>query len=272
MATRLGIGTYALAWAIGVPQHLPAAPMNAFQFLHAAALLGVKVVQIADNLPLHLLSRADLIQLKNEAERLGIQIEVGTRGIHPEHLQTYLRLAQELGSPILRVVIDTAEHHPAPDEVVDTLKPLMPIFEQAKIKLAIENHDRFKADTFAAIIRQLDSPAAGICLDTVNSFGALEGPDVVMETLGPYVINLHVKDFVIRRAGHMMGFTVQGTPAGQGMLDIPGVLDALWQQGREFNAILELWTSPETEMETTIAKEAAWAAESVRYLRTMIKE
>lgn len=269
--TRLGVGTYSLAWAIGVPQSPPPEPMDTFRFLQSAASYGVNLVQIADNLPLHRLSRAEFAQVQREAENLGIQIEVGTRGIQPEHLRTYLHLAQELGSSLLRIVVDTAEHHPDPPEIVATLKPLMPLFEQANIRLAIENHDRFKAQTLAEIIRQLDSPAAGICLDTVNSFGALEGPDVVIAALGPYVVNLHVKDFVIRRAGHMMGFILQGTPAGQGMLDIPNVLDTLSRQGRDFNAILELWTPPEATIEATIATEAAWAAESIRYLRTVIK-
>ncbi len=270
--TRLGIGTYSLAWAIGVPQSPPPVPMDTMRFLNAAASCGVKLVQIADNLPLHRLSRAEFTEVKREAESLGIQIEVGTRGIQPDHLRTYLALAQEVGSSLLRVVVDTAEHHPAPDEVVALLKPSMPLFEQANVCLAIENHDRFKAQTLVEIMRQLDSPAAGICLDTVNSFGALEGPDVVIATLGPYVVNLHVKDFEIRRVSHNMGFILEGTPAGKGMLNIPKVLDTLNSQGRDFNAILELWPPPEATIEATIATEAAWVAESIDYLRTIIKE
>ena len=78
----------------------------------------------------------------------------------------------------------------------------------------------------ADIVTSIDSPNVGICLDTVNSFGSLEGPAVVVEALGPYVVNLHVKDFSIRRHDHNMGFTLTGTPAGQGQLDLPWLLGA----------------------------------------------
>ncbi|MEO8392735.1 MAG: sugar phosphate isomerase/epimerase family protein [Chloroflexota bacterium] len=268
---QLGLGTYAYAWAIGIAGYPPAQPMDAFAFVRRAADLGVRVVQIADNLPLHTLSEAKIERLQQETQTLGLQVEVGTRGIAPEHLRTYLKLAERFDSPILRVVVDRADHHPEPEEVIATLRDLMPEFEGAGITLAIENHDRFKVRTLVDILRQIDSPRVGICLDTVNSFGAGEGPEVVVETLAPYVVNLHVKDFTIRRHRHMLGFEVEGTPAGRGMLDIPWLLGRLRDCGRDPNAILETWPPPEADLTQTIAKEDAWVQESLRYLRTLIQ-
>ncbi len=109
------------------------------------------------------------------------------------------------------------------------------------------------------MVRAAESPRVGICLDTVNSFGALEGPAVVVENLGPLTVNLHLKDFAVRRAGHKMGFTVEGTPAGDGRLDIPWLLGRLRELGRDPNAILELWVPPEADLEKTVAKELEWA-------------
>ena len=136
--------------------------------------------------------------------------------------------------------------------------------------LAIENHDRFSAGTLADIVRTLGTTWVGICLDTVNSFGSKEGPQVVVDTLGPLAINLHIKDFTIRRADHAMGFAIDGTPAGEGMLDVPWLLGELAGHGRDPNGILELWTPPEDTIAATVAKEAAWAERSVRYLRSFI--
>jgi 3-oxoisoapionate decarboxylase len=268
--TRLGIGTYACAWSIGVPGYPdPPQPMDALGFIRHCADLGVGLVQIADNLPLHTLSAAELDAVQAETERLGLAIEVGTRGIATDHLRRYLQLALHLGSPILRVVVDTAHHHPDPPEVIDTLRGILPEFEAAGVVLAIENHDRFQARALAHIIESLGSDYVGVCLDTVNSFGSLEGPEVVVDVLGPYVVNLHIKDFRIQRADHNMGFVITGTPAGQGMLDVPWLLRQLG--ARPFNAILELWPAPEADMAATIAKERAWAEASVRYLRTVIE-
>jgi sugar phosphate isomerase/epimerase len=148
----------------------------------------------------------------------------------------------------------------------------MPEFERAGVCLAIENHDRFKAKTLAGIVQRVNSQHVGICLDTVNSFGALEGPEVVLRALGPLVVNLHVKDFTIFRATHMMGFSVEGRPAGQGQLNIPWLLGQLRQLGLDPNAILELWTSPEDTLSATISKEHAWAVASVQYLRELIAD
>ncbi len=267
---KLGIGTYAYAWAIGVPGHAPSQPMSALDFIRRSAELGVSLVQIADNLPLDQLDPAEFETLLAEARRLNVSIEVGTRGLQPDHLRRYLQIAQDCGSSLLRIVVDTRDHHPEPPEIIDTVSRIIPDFEQANVTLAIENHDRFKARTLAHIIDSVGSSHLGICLDTVNSFGALEGPDLVIETLGPYVVNLHVKDFAIRRVDHNMGFVLEGTPAGQGMLDIPRLVGRLQGYQHDFNAILELWPPPEDELAATIAKEDAWAMQSVRYLRTLI--
>lgn len=269
---RLGIGSYTYTWAIGVPGHPPEHPLTVLDLLDKAAELGVHLVQIADNLPLDRLSPVGLSELEHHASNLNIAIEVGTRGIGYDHLLTYLRLAERLGSSILRVVIDTPDHHPAENEIVDTLREIMAEFERAGVCLAIENHDRFKAKTLANIVERINSQYAGICLDTVNSFGALEGPEAVLEALGPWVVNLHIKDFTIFRASHMMGFTVEGRPAGQGCLDIPWLLGQLRCLDLDPNAILELWTPPEETLADTIAKEHAWAIASVKYLRELIRD
>jgi sugar phosphate isomerase/epimerase len=271
---RLGISSFTYTWAIGVPGYPPARPMDALGLLDKAGALGVRLVQVADNLPLGDLSAAELAAFERRAATSGISIEVGTRGISHANLHTYLGLARRFNSPILRVVIDpmAADHHPEPDEVVSILKPIMPEFERAGVCLAIENHDRFKARALVGIIECIGSPCVGVCLDTVNSFGALEGPEVVLQALGPLVVNLHVKEFVVMRTSHKMGFSVEGRPAGQGQLDVPWLLQQLRDLGRDVNAILELWTPPAPDLADTIAREDTWAAESVRYLRTLISD
>jgi 3-oxoisoapionate decarboxylase len=267
---QLGISSYTFTWAIGVPGHPPEHPLTAIGLLERAAELGVSLVQMADNLPLERASAMELDAFQKRAAELQLTIELGTRGIDLDHLKNCLSLAQRLDAKLLRVVVDTATHHPDADTVVNNVSRLAPDLEKAGIKLAIENHDRYNTHTLVEILERIQNPAVGICLDTVNSFGALEGPEVVLERLGPWVINLHLKDFVIFRASHLMGFTLEGRPAGEGQLDIPHVLEKLRERGRQPNAILELWTPPSENLTATIAKEAAWAARSLAYLRQLI--
>lgn len=269
--TTLGLGSYGVAWNIGVPGYKqPSAPMDAFGLLRLADELDLSLVQYADNLPLDALSSEEQAQLRDEAQARKISIEAGTRGIQTDHLHRWIELAEYFGSPILRVVVDTKSHHPTPDEVVALVLAALPALHRADIRLAIENHDRFKARTLAGIVEAVNDPHVGICLDTVNSFGALEGPDVVVAALGQHVVNLHVKEFTVRRVPHNMGFEVTGCPAGQGMLDVPWLLAALRE--RAFNAIIETWLAPDPSMQVTTATELDWVRQSVTYLRTLITD
>lgn len=244
--------------------------MTACDLLERAAGLGVAVVQIADNLPLHEMPGSELEALGVYARALGLSLEVGTRGIEPDHLRTYLRLAEQFHSLLVRVVVDTAEQRPSPSEVISALSRVVPEFERAGVFLALENHDRFRARTLVDIIRSTGSPNVGICLDTVNSFGALEGPEAVLETLGPLTVNVHVKDFAVVRADHQMGFAIEGRPAGLGQLDTSWLLRRLRELGRDPNLVLELWTPPEATLGETIAKEQVWAIQSIANLRSFV--
>jgi sugar phosphate isomerase/epimerase len=122
------------------------------------------------------------------------------------------------------------------------------------------------------MVEELGPEHAGICLDTVNSFGALEGPEVVVETLGRHTLSLHVKDFKIRRASHRMGFELEGCAAGQGQLDVPWLLRELKSCPNAFNAVVETWVSPGGSLEETIARERESTAAGVSYMRGLLAD
>ncbi|MEM7736945.1 MAG: sugar phosphate isomerase/epimerase family protein [Deinococcota bacterium] len=264
-----GLGSYALAWAIGAPGYPPDEPLDIWGVLRTAAANGFGLVQLADNMPLHELSERQLVEVTQLADDLDLKIEVGTRGIADDNLARYLELAQRFNSPILRVVVDSPGHEPSPTEVINIISEVLAKFADAEVVLAIENHDRFSAVTLRSIIEELASPWVGVCLDTVNSFGSLEGPATVLDILAPYVVNLHIKDFTIARETHNMGFRISGTPAGQGMLDIPWLVRQLPTEKRAISGIVELWPAPEPTLAETIAKEARWVAESAAFLQQL---
>lgn len=267
---KLGISSFTFPWAIGgiEPEH--PVTLSAFELLEHAHELKADVLQIADNLPIGGLAEAELLKLKAQADNYGIAIEIGTRGIKSESLENFLRIAQLLGSPILRVVIDSQGHEPAIPEIVQLLKPFEVKFKEAKIKLAIENHDRLSCAEFNEIIDQVGSDWVGICLDTVNSLGAVEAPNTVIPALAPRAINLHMKDFEIIRTNGQMGFTVRGTALGEGRLDIAQVITAVGGTKREITAVIELWTPRQDSYVATVALENKWAETSVTNLRQSI--
>ena len=271
---RLGISSYTYGWAVGTEATRPPGALTARDLIDRAAAFGVGVLQLCDNLPADTYEPASVEAIAAHAARAGVSLELGTRGIEPAHLRRFITIAARLGSPILRVVVDTADDHPSPEQIVTRVAAVVPELRDARVTLAVENHDRFTADVLGGIMfrwRETGVPA-GVCLDTANSFGAAEGPRVVVPTLAEYTVNLHVKDFAVRRVPSMQGFTIDGRPAGEGMLDIPWLLGELRRYGREMSAIIELWTPPEPDPADTIRKEAEWAERSVRTMRQWVRD
>lgn len=270
---RLGIGSYTFGWAVGVPGFpAPADPLTPMGLLAKASAAGVRVVQIADNLPLHPLSNDELATLRQDAQERGITLEIGTRGIAWDHLRHYLQIARRLESSLLRIVIDTADHQPTQSEVVSILSRIASEAGHHGVTIAIENHDRFPAATLLDIFQCVDHRAVGLCFDTANSLGCMEGAEQVLSLLGKHVVNVHLKDVRVSRLPHRFGFVVEGRPAGDGDLNIPELLRRLRAWGRDPNVIVELWPAPEATMTATIEKESRWADQSIRYLRQFITD
>ena len=268
---KLGIGTYTYMWSIGFPGAEPAAPMTALDLLSKARDLAVDVVQYGPNLSLGDLPEAGLADLVSRAREWGIELELGMRGFDPDDVRRHIALCRRTGSTLLRTVSAYQVSDPVPgeSELQTSLGRLLPELAKARVCLAIENA-AIPSARVARVLDDLGSPWLGITLDTVNSLAIPEGTEQVTRALARHVRCLHVKDFVVERVWHLMGFTVEGRPAGQGQLDVPWLLDLLRSAGVAPNAILELWVPRRATLEETIALEHSWALESIPYLRRFI--
>ena len=254
----LGLSSYTFGWAIGAPGHAPARPLDEHGLLDTCREHGIKLLQIGDNLPLHTFDKARLDRLGERAPREGVQLEVGARRLTLERVAEYAAIARRLNAKLIRFVIDDADYHPTPEAVSIVLRQCSPLLRG--LTLGLENHDRFPAATLREMMESSGSDRIGVCLDTANSLGAGEGLDTVVRELGSRTVNLHVKDFQVARVPHLMGFTVEGRPAGEGQLDVPRLLDQLAPFDRCRTAVLELWTPPETDLSrTSVVVELAYA-------------
>ena len=267
---QLGLSSYTFGWAVGVPGQRPARPLDEDGLLDQCREHGVKLLQIGDNLPLHDLTTTRLTRLAERAARDGVQLEVGARGLAIQRVADYAAIARRLGAQLIRLVIDDVGCHPDLKSATVLLREVVPLLNG--LTLGIENHDRFPAASLRAMIEAVGSDRIGVCLDTANSLGAAEGLDSVVQELGPLTVNLHIKDFHIVRVPHRMGFTVQGQPAGSGSLNLPRLLEQLAPFNHCRTAVLELWTPPEPCLEDTILKEAAWAVQSLQYLKPLFRD
>ena len=241
--------------------------MRIAELLDRAAALKVGVVQVADNLPLHELDSAELRDARDQAISLGLKLEIGTRGVEPAHLLRYLKLAVRFDATLLRTLTRSVEEQTTLEQAEKWIREVLPEFEAQGVTLGLENYEKHSCRDLAALVRRLESSHVGICLDTVNSLGALETPEVVVETLAPITVNLHIKDFEIERVPQMMGFAVSGAPAGTGKLAIPWLLEQM-HPDKNVSAILEQWPPLRDSIEETVAMEAEWAERGIQYLRS----
>jgi sugar phosphate isomerase/epimerase len=267
---KLGISSYSYTWAVGVPGHYPTVRLSETDLLSRAKELGVNLVQVADNMPLHLMPENRLNQLVDDAGNLNIELEAGANRMTSENLERYIEIAHRIKSRILRFVIDGDDFRPELEEIISIIKNAEPELRKREIVLAIENHDRLYTYQFEEIITRVGSPFVAICLDCANSLGVGEGIREVVSRLAPYSVNFHLKEVSIKRKFHKMGFDIEGKPFGEGTLPLHWMLKQLPEKCR--TAILEQWTPPEPDIRDTLRKEERWARQSIKYLRNYIKD
>ena len=97
---QLGLSSYTYTWAVGVPGSMPLKPLSPEDLVDKAVAAGLGLVQIADNLPLEKMSEKELIDLEKYSSGKGVEIEMGGRGLTPEHTIQCLETAKSLNSPI----------------------------------------------------------------------------------------------------------------------------------------------------------------------------
>ncbi len=268
---KLGVGTYTYMWSIGFPGSEPEEPMQALDLLKKAVGLGVRVVQFGPNLPLQQLPPMELDEVLSASREMDLELEIGTRGVETSHLRRLIDFTTRCGASLLRTVPEINGRVPSSGELTELLRAIEPHLRQARVRLAMEN-SLMRASAMNDALRECASEYLGITLDTVNSLAIPEGTEEVAAVLAPWTSCLHVKDFTVLREWHMMGFRVEGRPAGQGQLNVPRLLQLLSSAGARSNAILELWPPPQSSLRETISLEHRWAEESVIYLRRFIKE
>ena len=259
----IGLGTYAFFW-----HHWSENPerIDVHEALRRTRALGVDLFQICDFAPLDTFSAAELAAVKATADELGITLEVGTKGISPEHLSRYLEIAVALDAKLVRSMLYSPESRPTLAEAEKYLTEALPAFAAAGVELALETYEQVSSTDLVALIEAVGHPSLGICLDPANAVAALENPRDVIDRTAPYVKNIHVKDFAFTRRGGWVGFTLEGAPLGTGLLDFDYLIDAVRPAERGISLIVEHWLPLHDTLEETVRLEDEWNTHNLRVL------
>jgi 3-oxoisoapionate decarboxylase len=112
--------------------------------------------------------------------------------------------------------------------------------ERAQLVVGVENHKDWLAAELASMVRAVNSPALGVCLDFGNNLALLEDPVAAIETLAPVTVMTHVKDMAVRVTDE--GFEMAEVPLGTGFLPLSQVIATLRRQDAGMRFVLEMIT------------------------------
>src|SRR6185503_8747335 len=179
-----------------------------------------------------------LREIRKQAADLGIGLHLGTWSICPtskafknkwgsaeEHLALAIRSAQALGSPVIRVVLGTAEDRKTEGgieaRIADTVKVCKACRSRAMdagVKIAVENHaGDMQAWELVTLIEAAGKDYVGANLDSGNACWTLEDPVESLEILGPFAVTTSLRDSMIWETPD--GAKVQWTAMGEGVVD-----------------------------------------------------
>lgn len=262
----IGLGTYAFYW-----QHSDAVPepLSLIGAFEETRRLGVELFQICDYAPLDSMTEAQLRDAAHAAAGLGMTVQLGTKGLQTAQLERFLRLAERFQARVVRSMVkDESGAAPRLDDARRMLRAVLPAYERAGVMLVLETYEQLATAELIALVQDFGSSALGICLDPANVVARLEDPRACVELCGPYVGNVHAKDFAFDRQPGWVGFTFAGAPMGTGLHDYPHLLRTVHPRERGVDEIVEHWLPWQGDAATTISTEQRWTRLAIEYLRS----
>jgi sugar phosphate isomerase/epimerase len=183
-------------------------------------------------------------------------------------LQKMYRVCHILGAEVMRVVGSSLDYRNDPHE--PQLQALTNIFKEAArvaegegVKLAMENHFDFTTDEFMDLVDRVDSPYFGVCFDTGNALRIGDDPVESARLLGKHIFATHTKDVKpVYGVSPKEWYFFACVPVGQGVINMPGLVDALLATGYEGLFAIELdYAHPDVQDEDIAVEQ------SVKYLQ-----
>ena len=262
----IGLGSYSFFWQLS--DRTPDA-FDLHDAFAATRALDVDLFQICDTESIASADDRELASLVDHARDLALTIELGTKGLAPEHLRLYLGLAERFDARIVRSMIRFDERIDSVDAARTAIESVLDDFAAADVCLALETYELIDTRSLVDLVASFDSEHLGICLDPGNVVANYESPREAVELCAPWVRNVHAKDFAFARQEGWVGFTYSGAPLGTGRHDYAHLLRTVAPRERGINEIVEHWLPWQGDPETTIHTEREWTATALDYLRSI---
>jgi len=261
--------------------------INLMQLMDMAVEWGLDGLHIT-NVDLESLAPARLAEVKAAAEAHGLYLEYNVSFNAPSDprvnstVKDALMNGKAMGADLVKFSLDIERPRPLystcfhPDVMrqlsdrYDEFKANIPLMEELGLTMSIENHCDTYADEVIWLIRQLNHPDVGACVDTINSFVVLEGPEECVEKMAPYANCCHFCDnkLVVDPDGtHFIGVSI-----GKGDIDCAKVLRTLKEKAPLDRITFEVeYEIGDDTLEVAREKEIQACKDSIDYLRNVLK-
>ena len=212
---------------------------DAFELLDYSNKVGLEVLHFSNLVPFKSLDNGYLDEVKQQADHLGIGIEVGmgsicptsntfdkTNGSATEQLTQMLHIAAHFDSPAVRCFLgNNTDRSPYPsfqthiDATIATCQAVRPLAIDLGVKIAIENHAAdFQGQELKELIERAGPDFVGACIDAGNPLWVGESPFTTLDHLAPYVVMSHIRDTAVW--SHPKGAAAMWVPMGDGNVQI----------------------------------------------------
>jgi len=196
-------------------------------------------------------------RLRRQAETYGMFVEASV-GLPKdqsdlERFEAEVETAKNSGVTVIRVLLasrgsgrryeayDTAaQFHQACERGRRMLELAAPVAARHQVRLALENHKDERVPEMLETLKRIGSEYVGLCVDTGNNIAMLEDPMEVVEACAPWAFTVHLKDMAVQE--YEDGFLLAEVPLGEGVLDLPKVVQALRSRHPEARFSLEMMT------------------------------
>ena len=219
---------------------------------------------------------------KNLYLEYNMSLDLGRFGIGIQHdLGDGLSTALAIGADVLKVSMDLPRPRPRagsrfhPEvmpylkETINRLKAAAPMAEDYNIRLALENHCDSFSEEILWVLKEVNHPFVGACVDTVNAWHMAEDPMKAINNLAPLAFTNHFRDDRIefRRDG----FKVTGVAVGDGDIDMKKAYKIIQAQSptNRINIETEMGISLENR-EVALHLELETIKKSIHFCRTVL--
>lgn len=205
------------------------------------------------NVDLEPMTPEHLAKIKEEAKAHGLYLELNASFGAPcdprvnATVEGAMKTAVAIGADLVKFSLDIKRPRPLygtcmhPEVMVqladryEKFKANIPLMEELGLTVSIENHCDTYADEVIWLVKKLNHPDIGACIDTINPLCVLEGPEAAVEKMLPYANCCHLCDNELR-IDHNGTHSI-GVPVGTGDIDCATIVQQFKEKSPKMKRI-----------------------------------